>query len=98
MVHTIHLICKDDLHLQRFPDGRFRTGVWLVGLEVATEAERIALHRSRSEPSFLQGVRLRSVAGMVDGKRRFTFEVRAEGEPVAWPVGGGAGEKAYGYR
>ena len=95
MIHTIHLICKDDLHLRRLPDGRFTTGVWLVGLAAATEAQRIALHRSRAEPSFLQGERLRSVAGMVEGKRRFTFEVQADGAPVAWPAGSGAGEKAY---
>ena len=35
------------------------------------------------------------MAGMVEGKRRFTFEVQADGAPVAWPAGGGAGEKAY---
>jgi hypothetical protein len=95
MIHTIHLICKDGLHLTCLPDGRFTTGVWLVGPAAAKQAQRVALHRSRAEPSFLQGVRLRSVAGEVEGKRRFTFEVQADGAPVTWPAGGGAGEKAY---
>ena len=98
MIHTIHLICKDDLHLRRLPDGRFTTGVWRVGPAAAAEAERIALHRSRAEPSFIQGERLRSVASLVAGQRRFTFEVQAEGAPLAWPVGGGSGEKAYSHR
>ena len=95
MVHTIHLICKDDQHLERRPDGVFRTGVWLVSLEAATQALRVALHRSRAAPSFLQGRRLKSEAALVDGKRRFTFVVQAEGEPEPWPPGGGSGEKAY---
>jgi hypothetical protein len=95
MVQTIHLVCKDDLHLTRLSDGCFNTGVWLVGLAAATEAQRIALHRSRAEPPFLQGRRLRSVASMGEGKRRFTFEVQADGAPVAWPAAGGAGEKGY---
>jgi hypothetical protein len=95
MVHTIHLICRDDLHIEHLPDGTFRTGVWLVSLKTATEAQRIALHRSRAEVSFLQGRRLKSVAGLVDGKRRFTFLVREDAEAVGWPADGGAGEKAY---
>lgn len=52
MLHTIPLICKDDLHLRRLPDGRFTTGVWRVGPAAATEAQHIALHRRRAEPSF----------------------------------------------
>lgn len=95
MIHTIHLICKDDLHLVRLPDGRFETGVWAVGPAAATEARRVALHRSRAAPSFLQGRRIKSEAVEVDGRRRFVFTVQAEGPAEAWPAGGGAGEKAY---
>lgn len=95
MIDTIHFICKGDLHIEHLPDGTFLTGVWRVSRQTATEARRIALHRSRAEPSFLQGIRLKSDAKMVDGQVRFTFRVTKDDQKVDWPQGGGAGEKAY---
>lgn len=98
----VHLVCPTELHVRSVGAGRYSTGIWVVSKRVADEAEFIALHRARGEPSYLQGRKLAWKTEPRDGQsvhregRRFEFE--CAGPPVRWPEKSGTGEKAYTYR
>jgi hypothetical protein len=102
IVKIVHLICPTELRVENLGRGRYSTGTWVVAECVAEEAEFVALHKSRREPSYLQGRKVswkteRRAAGSAhDEGRRFWIEV--EGPAVSWPARGGAGEKGYTYR
>ena len=55
----IHFVCPDELGVTRQADGTIKTGTWVVAVSVVKDAEKygsvVALHSSRSEPSYLQG-------------------------------------------
>ena len=101
-VRIIHLICPNELHVEQLGNGRYSTGIWVVGKQAADDADLIALHKSRSDRSYLQGRKTswtneRRDPGSAHAEgRRFYFE--EDGPPVNWPERGGAGEKAYTYR
>ena len=98
-VEIIHVICPDRLYVEALDRGQFASSIWVVADRAANQAKRFALHRHRSEPSYLQGriVQWSTVSRLGQGKmptgKRFVFE--AGGPAVSWPERSGNGEKAY---
>jgi hypothetical protein len=96
MVKRLHFVCRDDLNVQETEAETFVSGFWKLSAKAAVTAEFLALHQSRSEPSYRQG---RLIArNLVDHelRKRYVFKVASSPEPVEWE-GEGAGEKGYGY-
>jgi len=90
----MHFVCRDDLNVTDFGDGTFETGVWCVAAEHARTVRVVALHASRDTPSYRQGAVIGRRAVIHEGKTRFVFRVRDDGQPRVWS-GGGSGEKGY---
>lgn len=95
-VLSMHFICRADLNVVDFGDHTFETGFWLVGEEHARSVRTLALHTSRTTPSYRQGRVIGRRAVEHQGKTRWVFRVLDDGRPVAWE-GGGAGEKGFGW-
>ncbi|MBV9461278.1 MAG: hypothetical protein JO141_27715 [Bradyrhizobium sp.] len=59
-VSEFHFVCPNELGVTRNSDGSVWTGTWVVAEENARNAEAhgavVALHTSKAEPSYLQGV------------------------------------------
>jgi hypothetical protein len=59
-VSEFHFVCPKELGIKREDDGLIWTGTWVVSPAHAKTAEDcgslVALHTSRAEPSYLQGV------------------------------------------
>lgn len=96
-----HYICEGDRGVIRLAGGRFWSGIWVIDEEhcdpaVASEGY-LALHTSRSAPSYRQGtitdwkLEERPIGRTGIG---VTFLVEPFDEPMPW-FGGGSGEKGY---
>ena len=93
-VTAMHFVCRDDLNVTDHGDGTFETGVWLVAAEHARTVRLVALHQTKDTPSYRQGTVLARRSVIHEGKTRFVFRVRDDGQPRPWS-GGGSGEKGY---
>lgn len=107
-VSEFHFVCPSELGVSRNQDGTIWTGTWVVAEEHAERAARygafVALHSSRAEPSYLQGMvkawrksrRQPRYSGekqtQVDEGIDFLFE--PSGFPLPWK-GDATGEKGY---
>ena len=90
----MHFICRADTNVVEKTDGTFETGVWKVAQKHADTVETVALHESKSDPSYRHGRVLGWHTVRHSGQDRFVFTVRPEGPPMVW-AGGGSGEKGY---
>ncbi len=52
----IHLICRLDLNVEDFSNGHFKSGYWKISERHARTAQYLALHESKSQQSYRQGV------------------------------------------
>lgn len=93
----MHFVCRDDMNVVDHGDGTFDTGSWKVSRTHCDTVEYVALHESRSRPSYRQGRVLRWRTITYEGRLRVIFTVRADVERRLW-VGGGSGEKGYAWR
>jgi hypothetical protein len=108
-VQGFHFVCKRDQGVSRDPDGTFWSGSWVVKKEHAAHGETIgaylALHETKSELSYLQGIikgwRMaprdqQYGAETVQTKDGIEFQVAPTFTSLPWK-GDGAGEKGYWY-
>jgi len=108
-VRGFHFVCKRDRGVVHNPDGTLWSGSWVVAKEHAERAERnnayLALHESKSEQSYLQGIvkgwrtapRDRQYSD-VEAQTEEGIEFLVEPISTAFPWrGGGSGEKGYWY-
>jgi hypothetical protein len=93
----LHFVCRGALNVRDLPDGTFESGVWVVADQHARTAEYIALHESRSMPSYRQGRILGYRRVVHEGRTRLIFHVQPGPKTLPW-VGEGSGEKGYCYR
>ncbi len=85
----IHLVCRGGLNVVDLGDGRFNSGRWVLNRRnLKPEQVYVALHESRSESSYRQGV----LVDWADDDERVVLTVRGTDAPLAW-VAGGTGEK-----
>jgi hypothetical protein len=98
-----HFVCQADHGVQFNEDGTFSSGSWAVTernvLNSLKYGAYLALHNSKSEPSYRQGRVVgyqKTTRSMVESKieEGIEFRVRPEDSPYTW-VGGGSGEKGY---
>jgi hypothetical protein len=108
VVIGFHFVCPQEKGVTRKSDGTFWTGTWVVDQVHAERAAKIrayvALHTSKSEPSYLQGTvkdwrkseRDRQYAEGRAVKIEFGIDFLGEitNEPYGWN-GDGSGEKGY---
>lgn len=90
----MHFVCRNDLNVTDYGDGTFDTGFWKVSRAHCSMMEYVALHESRSTPSYRQGRVIRWKVVVRDEGPRIVFTVRQEGPPRQW-VGRATGEKGY---
>jgi hypothetical protein len=68
-VSEFHFVCADNRGVQELPTGRFRSGVWKVSdvhrERAVANGALLALHASKSQQSYRQGV----IVGWEDGAR-----------------------------
>jgi hypothetical protein len=110
VVHGFHFVCPDEKGITRNPDGTVWTGTWVVDKIHAERAIKVggyvALHVTKSEPSYLQGVvrhwrTHKREPAYAEGqlvKTQFgvDFLIELTDQPVQWH-GDGSGEKGYFY-
>lgn len=109
VVTGYHFVCAQDRGVTDRGDGRFWSGSWVVASRVAEDSVRfgayLALHETKSRPSYRQGRVLNcrtALRGMVerlpDGgdvtEEGIEFLVQSTDQPYDW-VGTGTGEKGY---
>lgn len=101
VVIGFHFVCANEKGVTRNPDGSVWTGTWVVSELHARRASKIgayiALHTSRSEPSYLQGVIKDFRWSKREGaktQKGVVFLVELTDEPFSW-VGNGSGERGY---
>jgi hypothetical protein len=92
----LHFVCRGALNIRDLPDGTFESGVWVVADQHARTAEYVALHESRSMPSYRQGRILGYRLVVHEGRTRLIFHVQPGPKTLPW-VGEGSGEKGYCY-
>lgn len=90
----MHFVCRNELNITDFGDGIFETGKWFVAAEHAATVRVIALHETKEQLSFRQGRVIGRRPVTHEGKTRWVFKVRDDGQRRAW-VGNGTGEKGY---
>ena len=101
-VSEFHFVCENDRGVSTDGEGFFWSGSWVVPesdvIKGIQEGARLALHRSRNEPSYRQGkiIDYRLTDGEMVKKRNtgIEFLVAADGAALAW-FGDGTGEKGY---
>jgi hypothetical protein len=89
----MHFVCRNSANIEELGDGWFKSGHWKVSEEHAKTAEYIALHETKTAPSYKQGNIKDYVLGP-HGNGRFTFYVKETHESRDW-CGDGTGEKGY---
>lgn len=89
----IHLICHQGLNVKNLGNGYFKSGHWKIAEIHAKTAHYLALHESKNQPSYKQGI-IESWERSEEHPDRIIFYVKATDEPKEW-VGGGTGEKGY---
>lgn len=107
-VSEFHFVCPDELGVSTNPDGTKWTGTWVVAQDNAKAAEKygslVALHSSKSEFSYLQGIirgwrksqRESKYSGDQTVKTEFGIDFLFEpsNDPMPWK-GDATGEKGY---
>jgi hypothetical protein len=107
-VSEFHFVCPNELGVTRNQDGSIRTGTWVVAAANAEAAQKygsfVALHTTKAEPSYLQGVikswqKRPRESKYADGqlvKTEFGLDFLFEpsNNPLPWK-GEGSGEKGY---
>lgn len=89
----MHFVCRDNIGVLDDGNGIFRTGSWKIDPRHAETVKYVALHSSRSEPSYRQG----HVLGCYENPfepGRFVLIVHADNQSREWR-GRGTGEKGY---
>jgi len=89
----IHLICHNNLNVEDLENGYFKSGHWKIAERHPNTAQYLALHESKNQQSYRQGI-IESWERCSECPDRITFYVKATNEPVEWK-GGGTGEKGY---
>ncbi len=89
----IHLVCRQGLNVEDLGNGKFKSGHWKISESSARTAQYLALHESKNQPSYRQGI-IESWERSEERPDRLIFYVKATNEPKEW-VGGGAGEKGF---
>ncbi|MBB3773253.1 hypothetical protein FHS55_003886 [Angulomicrobium tetraedrale] len=101
-VSAFHFVCENDRGVSMDGERFFWTGFWIVPedevIRAVKSGARLALHKSRTEPSYRQGKILDYRISPEDaGKKRnvgIEFLVAADDAALAWS-GEGADEKGY---
>jgi hypothetical protein len=101
-VTGFHFVCDADKGVTMNPDGTFWSGVWVVdeihGANAPKVGAYLALHKTRAEPSYRQGLvkdwrkTMRNIAAKTEDGIEFLIE--PTDQPYEW-VGAGTGEKGY---
>jgi hypothetical protein len=102
IVTEYHFVCRNDRGVTFNSDGTFWSTSWVAAEEVVKTSiqfgARLALHNSKLEPSYRQGVikEYRRVDDFAEGKveSRIDFLVLSEPQELKW-AGTGTGEKGY---
>jgi hypothetical protein len=89
----IHLICHNNLNVEDLENGYFKSGHWKIAERHPNTAQYLALHESKNQQSYRQGI-IESWERCSERLDRITFYVKATNEPVE-SKGGGTGEKGY---
>lgn len=89
----IHLVCRQGLNVEELGNGYFKSGHWKIAEIRANTAQYLALHESKNQLSYKQGI-IENWQRSEERPDRITFYVKATDEQKEW-VGGGAGEKGY---
>lgn len=89
----IHLVCRQRLRVEELGNGEFKSGHWKISESSANTAQYLALHESKNQPSYKQGI-IEKWKRSEERPDRITFYVKATDEQKEW-VGGGTGEKGY---
>ncbi len=89
----IHLICPQGIDVEDLANGYFKSGHWKIDKIHAGSAQYLALHESKRQPSYKQGI-IKTWEPSKERPDRLIFYVKATDEPKEW-VGDGAGEKGY---
>jgi hypothetical protein len=89
----IHLVCRQRLRVEELGNGYFKSGHWKIAESRANTAQYLALHESKNQPSYKQGI-IENWKRSEERPDRIIFYVKATDEQKEW-VGGGAGEKGY---
>lgn len=92
-VIRIHLVCRNSLNVEDSGDGYFDSGHWKIAERRANTAQYLALHKSKVQQSYKQGV-IEGWEPSQERPGRITFRVKTTDTPYEW-VGGGTGEKGY---
>jgi hypothetical protein len=90
----MHFVCHGDLNVTDYGDGTFDTGFWKVARHHCPSVEYVALHESRSTPSYRHGRVIRWRVVEKKGFPRVVFTVLQDESPRQW-VGSGTGEKGF---
>ncbi len=107
-VSEFHFVCPKEQDVTRSPDGIIQTGTWVVAEANAKAAQKyralVALHATRAEPSYLQGIvkgweKRPRASKYADGRTVKTafgivFLIAPTNSPLPW-TGDGTGEKGY---
>ena len=89
----IHLVCRQGLNVEDLDNGYFKSGHWKIAESSAISAQYLALHESKNQPSYKQGI-IEKWERSEERPDRIIFYIKATDEPKEW-VGGGTGEKGY---
>ena len=89
----IHLVCRQGLRVEELGNGCFKSGHWKIAESSANTAQYLALHESKNQPSYKQGI-IEKWDRSEERPDRITFYIKATDEQKEW-VGGGTGEKGY---
>jgi hypothetical protein len=102
IVTEYHFVCRNDRGVTFNADGTFWSTSWVVAEDVIKRSlsfgARFALHNSKLEPSYRQGLikDYRRIDDFADGKveSRIDFLITSEPQSLEW-AGSGTGEKGY---
>lgn len=102
LVTEYHFVCRNDRGVKFNSDGTFWSTSWVVAEAVLRKSmkygAKFALHNSKAEPSYRQGVirDYQCIDDFADGEveSRIDFLVMPDDIPLDW-AGSGAGEKGY---
>jgi hypothetical protein len=102
VVTEYHFVCRNDRGVTFNSDGTFWSASWVAAEDVVEKSirygARLALHNSKLEPSYRQGIikEYRKIDDFADGKvgSRIDFLVASETQPLEW-AGLATGEKGY---
>jgi hypothetical protein len=101
-IHGIHFVCPTEVGVTRHDHRTASTGIWVVDEDRLYEARKVdayvALHKAKSNPSYLQGIIKDWRVLRREGKTEFgiEFDLELTGTPLQWH-GNGTGERGYYY-